>query len=79
MKGLFILAGLRRVLSLASAKANSSCLNDLVFKMGEATRLAAKRRAWVKREEDRLKREGRSYWHANLGERGTRGGQLRIN
>ena len=45
---------------------------------GKATRLAAKRRAWVRREEDRLKEERRSYWHANLGERWIRGGQLRI-
>ena len=57
-----ILAGLRRVVSLAAAKANSSCLIACVSKMGEATRLAAKRRAWVRREEDRLKEERRSYW-----------------
>ena len=68
-----------QVFSLAAANANSSCLIACVSKMGEATRLAAKMRAWVRSEEDRLKEERRSYWHANLRERGIRGGQLRIN
>ena len=52
-----ILAGVRRQLSMASAKAYSACLLDRVARVGEEHRLAAKRRAWLKREEERA--EGR--------------------
>ena len=53
-----ILAGLRRALSMAAAKANSACLLDRV---GEEHRQAARRRAWVKREEER-----KAFWHAKM-------------
>ena len=59
-----ILAGLRRQLSLATAKANSACLLDRVGRIGEEHRQAAKRRAWVKREEELMQEERKAYWHA---------------
>ena len=61
-----ILAGLRRELSIAGAKANSACLLDRVARIGEAQRQAAKRRAWVKREEESMQEEKRAFWHANV-------------
>ena len=71
-----ILAGLRRALSMAAAKAYSSCLLDRVARVGEEHRQAAKRRAWVKREEERMQEERRAYWHANVRTRGVLRGQL---
>ena len=71
-----ILAGLRRALSMAAAKAYSSCLLDRVARVGEEHRQAAKRRALVKREEERIQEERRAYWHANVRARGVLRGQL---
>ena len=59
-----ILAGMRRQLSMTAAKAYSACLLDRVSRVGEGHRMAAKRRAWVKREEERMEDERRAYWHA---------------
>jgi hypothetical protein len=66
-----ILAGLRRALSMAAAKAYSTCLLDRV---GEEHRQAARKRAWVKREEER-----RAFWHANVRVRGLNRGQIYTN
>ena len=76
-----ILAGLRRALSMAAAKANSACLLDRVSRVGEEHRQAARRRAWVKREEERIQEERiqeerRAFWHANIRARGLHRGQL---
>ena len=71
-----ILAGLRRVLSMAAAKAYSSCLLDRVSRVGEEQRQAARRRAWVKREEERILEERRAFWHANVRARGVSRGQI---
>ena len=71
-----ILAGLRRVLSMAAAKAYSSCLLDRVSRVGEEHRQAARRRAWVKREEERILEERRAFWHANVRARGVSRGQI---
>ena len=68
-----ILSGLRRRLSMAAAKANSACLLDRVGRVGEHHRQAAKRRAWAKREEERMKEERRAYWHAYVRGRGRSG------
>jgi hypothetical protein len=69
-----ILAGLRRALSMAAAKAYSTCLLDRVSRVGEEHRQAARRRAWVKREEER-----RAFWHANVRVRGLNRGQIYTN
>ena len=61
-----IVAGLRRKLSMTAAKANSACLLDRVERIGEEHRQAAKRRAWAKVEEDRVKDERKAYWHAYI-------------
>ena len=46
---------------MAAAKAYASCLLDRV---GEEHRQAAKRRAWAKREDERVMKERRAFWHA---------------
>ena len=71
-----ILAGLRRTLSMAAAKANSACLLDRVSRVGEEHRQSARRRAWVKREEERIQEERRAFWHANVRARGLNREQL---
>ena len=71
-----ILAGLRRVLSMAAAKAYSSCLLDRVSRVGEEHRQAARRRAWVRREEERILEERRAFWHASVRARGVSRGQI---
>ena len=70
-----ILAGYRRELSMASAKAYSACLLDRVARVGEEHRLAAKRRAWLKSQQEREDDERAAYWHAHVRARGlARGG-----
>ena len=56
-----ILAGFRRELSMASAKAYSACLLDRV---GEEHRQAAERRSWHKTEVEKMEKERKAYWHA---------------
>ena len=55
---------LRRKLSLAAAQ--SACLLGRLAQMGEGHRLAAKRRAWTKREEERSKQAAKAHWLANV-------------
>ena len=57
----------RRVLSTA----NSACLLDGVARVGEGQRQAAKRRAWAKREEERLRQKRKTYWHVNIRAKGV--------
>ena len=66
-----IVTGLRRKLSMTAAKANSACLLDRIERIGVEHREAAKRRAWAKSEEDRVKEERKAYRHAYI-----RGGGL---
>jgi hypothetical protein len=73
-----ILAGMRRQLSMAAARAYSACLLDRVSRVGEGHRQAARRRAWVKREEERMEEERRVYWHASVKKIGKQLGQLRV-
>ena len=56
-----ILSVFRRELSLAGAKAYSSCLLGRVARVGKEYRNAARRRAWVLREE-----ASRVHWLANV-------------
>ena len=65
-----ILSDLRRELSLAGAKAYSSCLMGRVARVGEEHRQAARRRAWVKRDGERREEESRAHWVANVQRRG---------
>ena len=71
-----ILAGFRRRLSMVAAKAYSTCLMDRVSRIGEGHRQAAKRRAWVKREEERMEEEQKAYWHAYVRNIGRRRGRF---
>ena len=61
-----IMTDLRRELSLAGAKAYSACLLGRVARVGEEHRQAARRRAWVKREDERREDESRAHWVANV-------------
>ena len=65
-----ILLNLRRELSMAGAKANSACLLGRVARLGEGHRLAAKRRAWVMREDELREESGRAHWISNIRGRG---------
>ena len=56
-----ILSGYRRTLSTTAARASSGCLLGRLAKVGEAHRAAAKRRAWAKREGERLEEERRAH------------------
>ena len=71
-----ILAGMRRQLRMTAARAYSACLLDRVSRVGEGHRMAAKRRAWVKREEERMEHERRAYWHAYVRSWGKARGQF---
>ena len=53
-----ILAGLRRALSMAAAKANSACLLN---QGGGGAQADSQEKAWVKREEER-----KAFWHAKM-------------
>ena len=66
-----ILSGYRRVISTTCARANSGCLLGRVARVGEAYRAAAKRRAWAKREGERLEEERRAHWRAHIQGRGV--------
>ena len=70
-----ILLNLRRELSMAGARAHSACLLGRVARLGEGHRLAAKRRAWVLRENELREDASRAHWIANIRGRGIiRGG-----
>ena len=71
-----ILAGFRRKLSMASAKAYSACLLDRVARVGEAHRQAAKRTAWLRREQENCQAERVAFWHANVRTMGIRRGEF---
>ena len=58
---------------MAAARAYSACLLDRVSRVGEGHRQVARRRAWVKREEER-----RAYWHANVRKSGRNIGQFMV-
>ena len=73
-----ILAGYRRELSMASAKAYSACPLDRVARVGEGHRAAAKRREWLKREEERRQDAMMAHWNANVRERGVLRGRGRM-
>ena len=69
------LMNLRRELSTAAAKANSACLLGRLSKIGEGHRQAAKRRVWVRREQEMREEADRAPWRANIRGRGIiRGG-----
>ena len=47
-----IISDFRRELSVTGAKAQSACLIGRVARVGERHRLAVRRRAWVRREDE---------------------------
>ena len=65
------LTQLRRELSTVGAKAQSSCLLGRVSRVGEGHRAAAKRREWVRRENERREDSMKAHWIANVRERGV--------
>ena len=70
------LANYRRILSVAAAKAVSGSLLGRVARLGPAHRAAAKRRAWMRRERERLDVEREAHWRANVVGRGSVRGQF---
>ena len=66
-----MLSDFRRELSVTGAKAQSACLIGRVARVGEGHRLAARRRAWVRREDERREDASRAHWHANVIGRGV--------
>ena len=56
----------RREFSLAGSKSYSSCLLGRVARVGEEHRNAARRRAWVFREDERREEASRVHWLANV-------------
>ena len=71
-----ILSGYRRTLSTTAARASSGCLLRRLAKVGEGHRLAARRRAWAKREGERLEEERRAHWRAHVQGRGVMRGEF---
>jgi hypothetical protein len=65
---LYILSEFRRELSVAGAKAYSACL---IGRVGEGHRQAARRRAWVRQEEERREVVRRAHWAVNVVGRGV--------
>ena len=61
-----IISNFRRELSVVGAKANSSCLLGRVARVGEGHRLAAKRRAGMRQEEERREDAAKAHWEANV-------------
>ena len=61
---------------MTAAKAYSACLLDRMSRVGEGHRLAAKRRAWAKRVEEKMEEERKAFWHANVRGRGLGRGQF---
>ena len=74
-----ILSGLRRSLRMCAAKAYSTCLMDKVARVGEEFRQAARIRAWMKREEERILEDRKAFGHANVRARGMMRGQFPHN
>ena len=76
-----ILAGLRRKLSMAAVIFNSASLLDMVARIVEAHRQAAKRRAWAKKDEQEERKQGekRAKWHAYVRGRGKRRRDLMVH
>ena len=63
-EGAVILSGMRRQLSMSAAKTFSTCLFDRVARLEVEYRQAARRRAWQKREVEKMEEERKAYWHA---------------
>ena len=71
-----ILSSMRRQLSMAAAKAYSSCILDRIRRVGEEHRQAARRRSWQKREEEKMEEERKAHWHAYVRGITDRRGQI---
>ena len=71
-----ILSCYRRTLSTTAARASSGCLLGRLAKVGESHRVAAKRRAWAKREGERLEEERRAHWRAHVQGKGVMRGEF---
>ena len=61
---------------MAAAKANSAYLLYSVSRVGEVHREAARRRARVKRGEERIQEDRRTIWNTKVRPRGLNIGQL---
>ena len=71
-----ILSCYRRTLSTTAARASSGSLLGRLAKVGGGHRAAARRRAWAKREGERLEEERRAHWRAHIQGRGVMRGEF---
>ena len=61
-----VVGQLRRRLSLACVRANSTCLLDRVFVVGEGAPAARSRRQWASLEEQRMRKEKETSWQYKI-------------
>ena len=71
-----ILSGYRRILSTTAARASSGCLLGRLSRIGDGHRAAARRRAWAKREGERIEDERKAHWRAHIQGRGVMRGEF---
>ena len=71
-----ILSGYRQILSTTAARASSGCLLGRLSRIGEGHKAAARRRAWAKREGERIEEERKAHWRAHIQGRGVMRGNL---
>ena len=61
----------RRWLSLATVRANTTCMLALVSQVGEGAGEAGKRRRWLRYEEENMRRGREAIWRAEVSGRGV--------
>ena len=61
-----IVGQIRRRLSLATVKANTTCMLSRLSLTGEGASAAGKRRKWQRRQEDLMNRERQANWQARI-------------
>ncbi len=74
-----IIGQIRRTLSTTAVRAQALCLLSRLSHMGDGARMAAKRRGWARREDERMRAERRAQWVVNVMGRGIiRRGQFLV-
>ena len=61
---------IRKWLSMATVRADTSCLLARVSQVGEGAGEAGKRRRWCRWEEERMKKGREAFWRAEISGRG---------
>ena len=75
-----IVGQIRRRLSVVSVRAQAECLMSRMSHIGEGANGADKRRQWIRREEDIMRKERTAQWLGRVrGSRLVRKGQFQMN